>query len=158
MSTFTLSTSQKNKSLLLSKGFSYIIDKTTIDKTYWKCEHARKRKCKGRVHTDYINTTLLYDNDNHNHSDECEVANGLCDNNATCSHGNPDFGQIICTCKPGYQDVDAGDTVLCVDKCEVANGLCDNNATCSHGNPDFGQIICTCKPGYQDVDAGDTVL
>ncbi|CAF0961485.1 unnamed protein product [Rotaria sordida] len=73
MSTFTLSTSQKNKSLLLSKGFSYIIDKTTIDKTYWKCEHARKRKCKGRVHTDYINTTLLYDNDNHNHSESGEM-------------------------------------------------------------------------------------
>ncbi|CAF4056774.1 unnamed protein product [Rotaria sordida] len=68
MSTFTLSTTQKNKPLLLSKGFSYIIDKTTIDKTDWKREHARKLKCKGRVHTDYINTTLLYENDNHNHS------------------------------------------------------------------------------------------
>ncbi|CAF1571339.1 unnamed protein product, partial [Rotaria sordida] len=69
MAKFTLSTTQKNKSVLLPKGFSYIIDKTTIDKTYWKCEHARKLKCKGRVHTDYINTTLLYENDNHNHSD-----------------------------------------------------------------------------------------
>ncbi|CAF1553322.1 unnamed protein product, partial [Rotaria sordida] len=68
MSTFTLSTTQKHKPLLLSKGFCYIIDKTTIDKTYSKCEHARKLKCKGRVHTDYINTTLLYKNDNHNHS------------------------------------------------------------------------------------------
>ncbi|CAF4554165.1 unnamed protein product, partial [Rotaria sp. Silwood2] len=68
MSTFTLSTTQKNKPLLLSKGFSYIIDKITIDKTYWKCEHARKLKCKGRIHTNYINTILLYENDNHNHS------------------------------------------------------------------------------------------
>ncbi|CAF2946756.1 unnamed protein product [Rotaria sp. Silwood2] len=68
MSTFTLSTTQKNKPLLLSKGFFYIIDKTTIDKTYWKCEHAGKLKCKGRIHTNYINTILLYENDNHNHS------------------------------------------------------------------------------------------
>ncbi|CAF3766473.1 unnamed protein product [Rotaria sp. Silwood1] len=69
MSTFTTSSTPRNKSLLLSKGFSYIIDKVTIDKTYWKCEHARKPKCKGRVHSNYINSILLNENDKHNHND-----------------------------------------------------------------------------------------
>jgi hypothetical protein len=41
MSTFTLSKTERNKPLLLSKSFSYTIDKATNDKTYWKCEHAR---------------------------------------------------------------------------------------------------------------------
>ncbi|CAF4867735.1 unnamed protein product [Rotaria sp. Silwood1] len=68
MSTFTTSSTPRNKSLLLSKGFSYIIDKITIDKTYWKCEHARKPKCKGRVHSNYINSILLNENDKHNHN------------------------------------------------------------------------------------------
>ncbi|CAF3567508.1 unnamed protein product, partial [Rotaria sp. Silwood2] len=48
--------------------FTYTIDKATNDKTYWKCEHAQKLKCKGRVHTNYMNTELLYKNDNHNHN------------------------------------------------------------------------------------------
>ena len=64
---FTLSTTEKNKPLLLSKGFCYTIDKTNNDKIYWKCEYARKLKCKGRIHTNDIKTTILHENDNHNH-------------------------------------------------------------------------------------------
>ncbi len=41
---------ERNKPLLLFKGFSYTIDKATNGKTYWKCEHVRTIKCKGRVH------------------------------------------------------------------------------------------------------------
>ena len=67
MSTFTFSTTEKNKPLLLGKGFSYTIDITTNDKTYWKCEHARKFKCKGRMHTNYTHTILSHENDNHKH-------------------------------------------------------------------------------------------
>lgn len=67
MSMFTFSTTEKNKPLLLCKGFAYIIDKTTNDKTYWKCEHTRKFKCKGRIHTNETHTVLLHENDNHNH-------------------------------------------------------------------------------------------
>ncbi len=67
MSTFTLSETEQNKPLLLCKGFSYTIDKTTIDKTYMKCVQARILKCKGRVHTNYINTIMLHENDNHNY-------------------------------------------------------------------------------------------
>jgi len=67
MSTFTLSTTEKNKSLSVSKGFCYTIDKTNNDKIYWKCEYARKLKCKGRIHTNDIKTTIFHENDNHNH-------------------------------------------------------------------------------------------
>ncbi|CAF4861380.1 unnamed protein product, partial [Rotaria socialis] len=67
MPTFTFSTTEKNKPLLICKGFAYTIDKTTNDKTYWKCEHVRKFKCKGGIHTNCTHTTLLHENDNHNH-------------------------------------------------------------------------------------------
>ncbi|CAF3339026.1 unnamed protein product [Rotaria socialis] len=67
MSTFTFSTTEKNKPLLNCKGFAYTIDKATDDKTYWKCGHVRKFKCKGRIHTNCAHTTLLHENDNHNH-------------------------------------------------------------------------------------------
>ncbi|CAF1267736.1 unnamed protein product, partial [Didymodactylos carnosus] len=53
--------------LLLCKGFTHTLDKTSDDKTYWKCEHAQTLKCKGRAHTNYINTIMLYETDNHNH-------------------------------------------------------------------------------------------
>ncbi|CAF3126501.1 unnamed protein product [Rotaria socialis] len=67
MSTFTFSTTEKNKPLLNCKGFAYTIDKATDDKTYWKCGHVRKFKCKGRIHTNCAHTTLLHENDSHNH-------------------------------------------------------------------------------------------
>jgi hypothetical protein len=66
MSIFTLSKTERNKPLLLSKGFSYTIDKATNDKAYWKWKHARTIECKGRVHTNIINTIILHENDNHN--------------------------------------------------------------------------------------------
>ena len=67
MWTFTLSTTERNKLLLLSKGFFYTIGKTNNDKIYWRCEYARKLKCKGRIHTNDIKTIILHENDNHNH-------------------------------------------------------------------------------------------
>ena len=67
MSAFTLSTTQKKKPLLLFKGFSYVVDQERNEKTYWKCEYEGKMKYKGRVHTDPANTTLFFENDNHNH-------------------------------------------------------------------------------------------
>ena len=67
MFTFTLSKTQRIKTLLVCNGFSYTIDKTNNDKTYWKCEYARTVKCKGRVHTNNINTIMLHENNNHNH-------------------------------------------------------------------------------------------
>ncbi|CAF4572679.1 unnamed protein product [Rotaria socialis] len=67
MSTFTFSTTEKNKPLLICKGFAYTIDKTTNDKSYWKCEHVRTFKCNGRIHTNCTHTTLLHEDDNHNH-------------------------------------------------------------------------------------------
>lgn len=76
MSTFTLTTTKRNKPLLPCNGFSYTVDKITEEKTYWKCEQARTIKCKGRVHTNVINTLLLNENNNHNHpgnSVSCEI-------------------------------------------------------------------------------------
>ena len=46
--------------------------------------------------------------------DKCEVNNGGCDNNATCSHNNSNSDLLICTCNPGYMNVDTGTNVLCV--------------------------------------------
>ena len=64
MSTFKLSTTQRKKPLLFCKGFCYTIDKTT---DYWKYGFIRTLKCKGRIHTDSINTIILHENNNHNH-------------------------------------------------------------------------------------------
>ena len=67
MSTFKLSTTQRNKALLLCKGFCYTIDKTTDDKIYWKCQFVRTLKCKGRIHTNSVNRIILHENNNRNH-------------------------------------------------------------------------------------------
>ena len=67
MSTLKLSTTQRNKPLLLCKGFCYTIDKITGDKIYWKCEFVRTLKCKGRIHTNSINTIILHENNDDNH-------------------------------------------------------------------------------------------
>lgn len=64
---FTISKTEKNKPLLLSNGFCYIIDRSTDKKTYWKCELSRTDKCKGRLHTDLQFTTILSDASEHNH-------------------------------------------------------------------------------------------
>lgn len=67
MSTLRISTTEKQKPLLILNGFSYTIDKSTDKKTYWKCEYSRTIKCKGRVHTDLNHTTTLTDASEHNH-------------------------------------------------------------------------------------------
>lgn len=65
--TFTISKTEKNKPLLLSNGFCYIIDRLTNKKAYWKCELSRSGKCKGRLHTDLQFTTILTVASEHNH-------------------------------------------------------------------------------------------
>ena len=67
MSTFKLSATQRNKPLLLCKGFCYTIDRTTDDKIYWKCEFVRMLKGKGRIHANSNKTIILQENNNHNH-------------------------------------------------------------------------------------------
>lgn len=64
---FTLTTTEKNKPLLMLGGFCYVVDRSTDKKTYWKCEHARREKCKGRVHTDLNFTAILSEPSEHNH-------------------------------------------------------------------------------------------
>ncbi|CAF1052556.1 unnamed protein product [Didymodactylos carnosus] len=67
MATFSVSTTEKSKPLLLLNGYNYIVDRSNGSKIYWKCDQARKASCKGRVHTDNPSTTILYESDNHNH-------------------------------------------------------------------------------------------
>ncbi|CAF1040298.1 unnamed protein product [Didymodactylos carnosus] len=67
MSAITISTTERNKPLLMFNGYNYTVDKTTDEKTYWKCAHCRTIKCKGRIHTDVNNTTVLLENSDHNH-------------------------------------------------------------------------------------------
>ena len=67
MSAFKLSTTQRNKLLLLCKGFSYTINKTTADQIYWKCEFVRILKCKDQIHINSMNTIILHENNNDNH-------------------------------------------------------------------------------------------
>ncbi|CAF4063073.1 unnamed protein product [Rotaria sp. Silwood1] len=54
----TLSTTSKNALLLIYNGYSYIIDKRNDKKILWKCEHAKKFKCRGRLHTDLNNVFI----------------------------------------------------------------------------------------------------
>ena len=67
MTSFTISTAEKNKPLLILNGFSYTIDRSTDKTTYWKCEFWRTVKCKGIVHTDIENTSILLESNDHNH-------------------------------------------------------------------------------------------
>ncbi|CAF1080873.1 unnamed protein product [Rotaria magnacalcarata] len=67
MSSLSIATTEKKKPLLMLNGFSYTIDRNTDKKTYWKCEYCRTIKCKGRIHTDHNHTTILLENNDHNH-------------------------------------------------------------------------------------------
>lgn len=67
MQSFTLSTTEREKPLLIHHGFHYTIERRTNDKIYWKCQNYRKFKCKGRVHTDIGITNVQVQNADHNH-------------------------------------------------------------------------------------------
>ena len=64
----TLSTTSKKAPLLIHDGYSYIIDKRNEKKILWKCEHARKFKCRGRLHTDLNNIFIQTVGDHENHT------------------------------------------------------------------------------------------
>jgi hypothetical protein len=59
---------------LLCKVFSYTIDKTILDETYWECEDVRILKCKSRIHLKSVNTIILHENDNHNHPENSVIS------------------------------------------------------------------------------------
>ena len=67
MSSFTLSTTEKNKPLLILNSFNDTIDRITAQKTYWKCEFCRTIQCRARIHTDVNNTKILSETNEHNH-------------------------------------------------------------------------------------------
>ncbi len=67
MSNIVISTTKKNKPLLIYKGYNYTIDKINDTKVYWKCEYCRTIICKGRIHSDTHFTKILHENDAQNH-------------------------------------------------------------------------------------------
>ena len=64
-----LTENQTSQHSLLWKGFTF--------KTDWKCEFIETFNCKVCIHTVYINTTRLYENDNHYHFGK-SVSNEIC--------------------------------------------------------------------------------
>ncbi|CAF1021616.1 unnamed protein product [Rotaria magnacalcarata] len=64
----TVSTTSKNAPLLIHEGLPYIIDCRTDKKILWKCEHAKKYKCHGRLHTDLNNVFIKTVGDHENHT------------------------------------------------------------------------------------------
>ncbi|MBK9265103.1 MAG: hypothetical protein IPM54_35650 [Polyangiaceae bacterium] len=72
--------------------------------------------------------------------DECQMSNGGCDVNATCTN-TP--GSRTCACNAGF----TGDGITCtdIDECMTNNGGCDINATCTN-TP--GSRTCACNMGY----------
>lgn len=67
MSSFTILTTERKKPLLILNGFNYTVDRSTDTKTYWKCEHSRTIKCRGRIHTDLNHSTISTGPTEHNH-------------------------------------------------------------------------------------------
>ncbi|CAF1331167.1 unnamed protein product, partial [Didymodactylos carnosus] len=57
-----------NAPLLIHNDFSYIIDRRNDEKIFWKCEHARKYACHGRLHTDLSNVFIKTVGDHENHT------------------------------------------------------------------------------------------
>ena len=63
-----LSATSKNVPLLIYDGYSYIIDKQNDQRIFWKCEHARKFKWRGPLHTDLNNIFIKTVGDHENHT------------------------------------------------------------------------------------------
>ncbi|CAF3321274.1 unnamed protein product [Rotaria socialis] len=66
MSSLNIATTEKNKPLLTLNGFNYTIDRNT-DKKLIGNVNCRTIKFKGRIHTDHNHTTILLENNDHNH-------------------------------------------------------------------------------------------
>ncbi|CAM4798470.1 unnamed protein product [Rotaria magnacalcarata] len=63
-----LSSTSKNAPLLIYNGLSYTVDRRSDKKILWKCEHARKFKCRARLHTDLNNIFIQTVGDHENHT------------------------------------------------------------------------------------------
>ncbi|CAF3470781.1 unnamed protein product [Rotaria socialis] len=63
-----LSSTSKNAPLLIYNGLSYIVDRRSDKKILWKCEHARKFKCRARLQTDLNNVFIQTVGDHENHT------------------------------------------------------------------------------------------
>lgn len=65
---------QRGRPKLLFGGFSFICAKHLDNKKYWVCAKQRSRKCRARIVTDGLGTTIKRTNLTHNHPDELSKA------------------------------------------------------------------------------------
>ncbi|CAM2730445.1 unnamed protein product, partial [Rotaria socialis] len=85
----------------------------------------------------------------------CQVNNGECGSNATCSH-DASTNAVVCSCKNGYVNSGTGSAIRCTDACQMNNGGCDSNATCSHDASTNG-VVCRCNNGFVNTGCDTTV-
>jgi len=57
--------SEKNKRMLVYKGFLHTQEKMYNEKVYWKCSESKNLKCKGRVHVVNENIVKFIEHKNH---------------------------------------------------------------------------------------------
>ncbi|CAF3889741.1 unnamed protein product, partial [Rotaria sp. Silwood1] len=55
-------TSAKGRPLMVLDGYSYIRDRQTDEKTYWRCENHKKLNCHYRIHTCNFTTNTTHAN------------------------------------------------------------------------------------------------
>ncbi|CAF4473352.1 unnamed protein product [Rotaria socialis] len=85
----------------------------------------------------------------------CQVNNGECGSNATCSH-DASTNAVVCSCKNGYVNSGTGSAIRCTDACQMNNGGCDSNAACSHDASTNG-VVCRCNNGFVNTGCDTTV-
>lgn len=67
----TLIRGMKGKPKLIYDGYSYLLNNTNNDKTYWLCSRNRFKKCKARVITSSLRRNeIIIKNQYHNHGPE----------------------------------------------------------------------------------------
>ncbi|CAF3622430.1 unnamed protein product [Rotaria socialis] len=59
MATFLINGTTKNKPRLDCDGYSYIMDRSTNDKTYWRCIKYSSDCCRSRLHTCILTNTIV---------------------------------------------------------------------------------------------------
>ena len=55
-------TTAKGRSLMVIDGYSYVRDRQTDEKTYWRCENHKKFNCHYRIHTCNFTTNTAHAN------------------------------------------------------------------------------------------------
>ena len=59
MATVSINGTTKNKPRLDLDGYSYIMDRSTNDKTYWRCIKYSSDCCRSRLHTSILTNAIM---------------------------------------------------------------------------------------------------